>query len=143
RDGAVPGHQLWHKINKRTRTPTNSIIFAAVGAWLVVAPAFWLGSVTAYYAATAIAVIGLYIAYVIPTYLRLRAGKSFRPGPWNLGKWSYLVGWIAVVWVLFICVILMMPQLSPGGLGLKKIDAFNYAVVAVAAVIGFAGIYWL
>jgi amino acid transporter len=143
RDGAVPGHQLWHKINKRTRTPTNSIIFAAVGAWLVVAPAFWLGSVTAYYAATAIAVIGLYIAYVIPTYLRLRAGRSFRPGPWNLGKWSYVVGWIAVVWVLFICVILMMPQLSPGGLGLKKIDAFNYAVVAVAAVIGFAGIYWM
>ena len=31
RDGAVPGSQLWHKINPRTRTPTNSIIFATVG----------------------------------------------------------------------------------------------------------------
>jgi amino acid transporter len=143
RDGAIPGHRFWHKINKRTRTPTNSIWFAVVGAWLVVAPAYWLGSVTAYFAATAIAVIGLYIAYVMPTFLRLRAGDAFRPGPWNLGRWSKPIGTIAVVWVVFICIVLMMPQLSPGGLGLKTIDALNYAPVAVAVVIGFAGIYWL
>ena len=143
RDGAIPGSRYWHKINKRTRTPTNSIWFAAVGAWLVVAPAYWLGSVTAYFAATAIAVIGLYIAYVIPTYLRLRAGDAFKPGPWNLGKWSKLVGWIAVIWVLFICIVLMMPQFSPGGFGLKVIDELNYAPIAVGVVMGYAGIYWL
>ncbi len=143
RDGAVPGHQLWHKINKRTRTPTNSIWFAAVGAWLLVAPAYWLGSVTAYFAVTAIAVIGLYIAYVTPTFLRLLAGKNFKAGPWNLGKWSMPVGVVAVVWTVFICIMLMLPQLSPGGLKIKKIDAFNYAPVAVLIVIGFAGIYWL
>jgi amino acid transporter len=143
RDGAIPGSAFWHRINKRTRTPTNSIWFAAVGAWLVVAPAYWLGSVTAYFAATAIAVIGLYIAYVIPTFLRLRAGDAFLPGPWNLGKWSKPIGTIAVVWVLFICLILMMPQLSPGGLGLKTIDALNYAPIAVGVVIGYAGLYWI
>jgi amino acid transporter len=139
RDGAVPGHRLWHKINKRTRTPTNSIWLAVVAAWILVAPAYWFGSVTAYFAVTSIAVIGLYIAYVIPTFLRLRAGRNFQPGPWNLGKWSYLVGWIAVVWVVFICIMLMMPQFSPGGLGLKKIDALNYAPIAVGAVIVLAG----
>jgi amino acid transporter len=143
RDGAIPGSKFWHRINKRTRTPTNSIWFAVVGAWLVVAPAYWLGSVTAYFAATAIAVIGLYIAYVMPTFLRLRAGDAFRPGPWNLGRWSKPIGTIAVAWVLFICIILMMPQLSPGGLGLKVIDSLNYAPIAVAVVIGYAGIYWL
>jgi amino acid transporter len=143
RDGAIPGSRFWHRINKRTRTPTNSIWFAAVGAWLVVAPAYWLGSVTAYFAATAIAVIGLYIAYVMPTYLRLRAGEAFQPGPWNLGRWSKPIGWIAVVWVVFICIMLMMPQFSPGGLGLKALDALNYAPIAVLVVIGFAGIYWI
>ena len=30
RDGAVPGHKLWHRINPRTRTPTNSIWICAV-----------------------------------------------------------------------------------------------------------------
>src|SRR3989441_5553121 len=143
RDGAIPGSRFWHKINKRSRTPTNSIWFATVGAWLVVAPAYWRGSVTAYFAATAIAAVGLHIAYVMPTFLRLRAGDAFRPGPWNLGKWSKPIGTIAVVWVVFICIILMMPQFSPGGLGLHTVDALNYAPVAVAAVIGFAGIYWL
>jgi amino acid transporter len=143
RDGALPGHQIWHRINKRTRTPTNSIWLAVVLAWLLVAPAYWLGSAVAYYAATAIAVIGLYIAYVLPTFLRLRAGDSFVVGPWNLGKWSRLIGTIAVVWVLFICIVLMLPQYSPGGLELSFWNAFNFAPIAVGVVIGFAGIYWL
>jgi amino acid transporter len=139
RDGAIPGSKFWHKINKRTRTPTNSIWFAVVGAWLLVAPAYWRGSVVAYFAVTSIAVIGLYIAYVIPTFLRLLAGKNFKPGPWNLGKWSYLVGWIAVIWVVFICIMLMMPQFSPGGLGAKTIDVLNFAPIAVGLVIVLAG----
>src|SRR4029077_6133584 len=32
RDGAIPGSRFWHRINPRTRTPTNSIWLAAVGA---------------------------------------------------------------------------------------------------------------
>jgi amino acid transporter len=143
RDGAVPGSRFWHKINKRTRTPTNSIWLAVVAAWLLVAPAYWRGSVVAYFAVTSIAVIGLYIAYVIPTFLRLIAGRKFQPGPWNLGRWSYLVGWIAVIWVVFICIMLMMPQFSPGGLHIKTIDALNYAPVAVGAVIVLAGGWYL
>jgi amino acid transporter len=141
RDGAIPGSRFWHRINKRTRTPTNSIWFAVVGAWVLVAPAYWLGSIVAYFAVTSIAVVGLYIAYVIPTFLRLRAGDDFRPGRWNLGKWSKPIGTIAVVWVIFICIMLMMPQFAPAGN--KLIDYLNYAPIAVLIVIGFAGIYWL
>ncbi|MGZ8623877.1 MAG: amino acid permease [Actinomycetota bacterium] len=141
RDGALPASRVWHTINKRTRTPTNGIWLAVTLSWLLVAPAFWLGSLVAYFAVTSIAVIGLYIAYVMPTFLRLRAGDNFKPGPWSLGKWSRPVGIIAVTWVLFICVMLMMPQFCPcGG---KLIDWLNYAPIAVAIVIGFAGIWWL
>ena len=31
RDGALPGSNLWHQVNKRTRTPTNAIWLAAGG----------------------------------------------------------------------------------------------------------------
>ena len=31
RDGALPGSSVWHKVNKRTRTPTNAIWLAAGG----------------------------------------------------------------------------------------------------------------
>ena len=85
-----------------------------------------------------IATIGLYVAYVAPTYLRLRQGDSFKRGPWHLGRWSYLVGTIAVVWVAFITILFMLPTASPIGWG-----NFNYTVVAVLAVIGFAWVYWV
>ena len=136
RDGAVPGHRFWHRINPRTRTPTNSIWFCVVFAFVLGLPYLW--SSTAYFAVTSIAVIGLYIAYVIPTLLRRLRGSDWSVGPWNLGKWSPFIGWLGVVWVAIITVLFMLPQLSP-----INRDTFNYAPVAVGVVIAFAGIYWL
>src|SRR5207302_1546863 len=54
RDGALPGSNFWHKVNKRTRTPTNSIWFAAVGALILGLPYLW--NPEAYAAVTSIAV---------------------------------------------------------------------------------------
>jgi len=48
----------------------------------------YLGNTAAYGAVTSIATIGLYVAYVTPTFLRLRQGDSFRRGPWHLGRWE-------------------------------------------------------
>ncbi len=136
RDGALPFSDFWHRVNHRTRTPTNAIWLAAAGALILGLP--YLVNATAYAAVTSIAVIGLYIAYVIPTFLRLRQGQNFQRGPWHLGRWSYVVGWIAVVWVCIITILFMLPTVSPITRG-----NFNYTVVAVAVVLGFAGIYWL
>ena len=79
RDGAVPGHSYWHRINPRTRTPTNSIWFCVVFAFLLAVPSLWSG--VAYGAVTSIATIGLYIAYVLPTLLRRLQGAEFGGGP--------------------------------------------------------------
>ncbi len=136
RDGAVPGSQFWHHINKRTHTPTNSIWFSAVFAFLLGLPYLW--NATAYAAVTSIAVIGLYIAYIIPIFLRLLAGKNFQRGPWHLGRWSYVVGWIAVVWVVFICILFILPQVAP-----ITRDNFNYAPVAVGVVVLLSGGGWM
>jgi amino acid permease (GABA permease) len=136
RDGALPGSSHWHKINPRTRTPTNAIWLAAVGALILGLPYLW--NTTAYAAVTSIATIGLYVAYVAPTFLRLRAGSNFQRGPWHLGRWSTPIGIIACVWVVFISVLFMLPTASP-----VTWDNFNYTVIAVVVVIGFAGIYWL
>ena len=136
RDGALPGSRIWHQVNHRTRTPTNAIWLAAAGALILGLPYLW--NATAYAAVTSIAVIGLYIAYVLPTFLRLRQGESFQRGPWHLGRWSYVVGWIAVSWVVFITILFMLPTVSPIHVG-----NFNYTVVAVAVVLGFAWIYWM
>ena len=136
RDGALPGSALWHRVNKRTRTPTNAIWLAAVGALILGLPYLW--NSYAYAAVTSIATIGLYIAYVAPTFLRLRQGANFQPGPWSLGRWSKPVGIIACIWVVFITILFVLPTASP-----ITVKDFNYAIVALLIVIGYAGIYWL
>jgi amino acid permease (GABA permease) len=135
RDGALPGSAHWHKINPRTRTPTNAIWLAAAGALILGLPYLW--NSTAYVAVTSIAVIGLYVAYVLPTLLRLLRGVDFVPGPWHLGRWSRPIGIIAVAWVAFISILFMLPTAAP-----VTVSTFNYTVVAVVAVLGFATIYW-
>ena len=136
RDGAIPGSKFWHNINKRTQTPTNAVWLATGGAFLLALPYLW--SKTAYAAVTSIAVVGLYVAYVIPVFLRVRKGDAFEAGPWNLGKWGKPIGIIATAWVVFIFVLFMLPQASP-----VNVDSFNYTPIAVLVVLGFAGIWWL
>jgi amino acid permease (GABA permease) len=134
RDGALPGSRLWKQVNPRTGTPTNSIWLCVTISTLLVLPSLW--NKTAYAAATSIAVIGLYIAYVGPVLLR-RLSPDFRPGPWNLGRWSALIGWIAIVWVGIICVLFILPTQSP-----ITVSTFNYTIVAVVVVVGLATIWW-
>jgi amino acid permease (GABA permease) len=133
RDGALPGSRLWKKVNPRTGTPTNSIWLCVACSTVLVLPSLW--NSTAYYAVTSIAVIGLYIAYVVPVYLRLR-NPDFRPGPWNLGRWSGPVGWTAIGWVAIICVLFVLPAASP-----ITLTSFNYTIVAVG-VVGLAAWLW-
>ena len=59
-------------------------------------------------------------------------------GPWNLGRWSPIIGWLGVLWVAIITVLFMLPEVSP-----VNRDSFNYAPVAVGVVLAFSGIYWL
>ncbi len=137
RDGALPFSNFWHKVNPRTRTPTNAIWLAAAGALILGLP--YLGNSVAYYAVTSIAVIGLYVAYVLPTFLRLRLGAEFQRGPWHLGRWSRPIGIIAVTWVCIITILFMLPTLYPPDTWAN----FNYTVIAVVVVLGFAAIYWV
>jgi amino acid transporter len=110
RDGGLPGSRFWHRINPRTRTPTNAvwlgvIVAAATGALSLVQ---YDGVSTAFFALTGIAVVGLYISYVIPVFLRLR-NPDFQIGPWNLGRFSKVIGWVAVCWVVFVSLLFVAP----------------------------------
>ncbi|MFE9653582.1 amino acid permease [Micromonospora sp. NPDC006431] len=135
RDGALPGSGIWKRVNQRTGTPTNSIWLCVACSTLLVLPSLW--NTTAYLAATSIAVIGLYIAYVAPVFLRRRTA-DFRVGPWNLGRWSAPVGWIAIVWVAVICVLFVLPTSGP-----VTASTFNYTIVAVGVVLGGAWLWWV
>jgi hypothetical protein len=67
-----------------------------------------------------------------------RLNPDFQVGEWNLGRWSALIGWIAVGWVVFIVILFMLPPASP-----ITVDNFNYAPIAVVIVLVFATVTWL
>jgi amino acid transporter len=139
RDGAMPFSNYWHKVSKRTHVPVHSAWFGAIGAFILTLSA--LRSSVAYAAITSIAVIGLYVAYLIPVFLRRINPSAFTPGPWQLGKWGPVFGWIAIVWVVFICVLFSLPATTAKAAG-SALAAFNFTPVAVVVVIGLAGLWY-
>jgi amino acid transporter len=147
RDRAVPGHRIWTRLNHH-RIPMFAVLLMATLALIVTLPALEGDEnnyTYAFFAVVSIAVIGLYIAYVIPTFLRWRMGDAFVPGPWTLGRKYKWVNPAAVVWVIICVIVFSLPQ-SP--LGVPWDETFdlkyvNYAPVAVLVVIVGVGLWWL
>ncbi len=147
RDRAVPGHRIWTRLNHH-RVPAFSVLFMAAMALIVTLPAL-IGDkdnyTYAFYAVVSITVIGLYIAYVIPTYLRWRMGDAFEPGPWTLGKKYKWVNPAAVLWVIICVIVFSLPQGSAGAPWHDDFDwkYVNYAPFTVLCVIGAVGLWWV
>jgi amino acid transporter len=143
RDRAVPGHQFWKRVSKVDRIPIYTVWAICALAFLTPLPALWYGYV-GYAASTAVAVIGLYLAFVLPIILRLRAGEKFERGAWHLGKHYKWIDSIAILWIVFICVVFMLPTFS-GGVPFKANFnwlTFNYTPIMVGgAFVLFAGWY--
>jgi amino acid transporter len=134
RDGAVPGHKLWRRLGPN-KTPNWAVFFVVLFAIIVTIPAYFpnhLGTPVAFFAVTSISVIGLYIAYTIPVYLRWRAGSSFVPGTWTLGKKYKWINPIAVVWVAICVVIFCLPTVPEG---VPWESAFNWSAVNYAPIV--------
>jgi amino acid transporter len=145
RDRATPGHQFWRRLNGQ-RVPVYAVWAIAVLAFLCAFPAYFgPNGVVAYAAVTSIATIGLYIAYAIPIYLRLRQGDAWEPGEWSLGRWYKPIGTIACIWVAFISVLFILP-ITPAGIPFKHGFTWvsvNYAPIAVIGTLLLVGGWWL
>jgi amino acid transporter len=138
RDGAVPGHNLWRRLGKN-KTPTWAVVFVTVVALIITIPAYkgnHLGLPVAFLAVTSISVIGLYIAYTIPIYLRWRMGDKFETGPWTLGAKYKWINVIAIVWVV-LCVIIFSLPFTPAAVPFSSTfswSALNYAPFVTVGV---------
>ena len=147
RDRAIPGWRIWTRLN-HNRTPVGAVLFVVACALIITLPALWNvqeGIPVAFFAVVSVCVIGLYIAYAIPIFLRWRIGDAFKAGPWTNGpkyKWMNLA---ATIWVGIITVIFCLP-FTPAGVPWN--DEFtwssvNYAPLTVGGLILAVGIWWL
>jgi amino acid transporter len=147
RDGAIPGHNLWRRLGAN-RTPTYAVGFVCVAALVITIPAYFpnsLGYPVAFFAVTSISVIGLYIAYTIPVFLRWRMGDKFEPGSWTLGNKYKWLNPIAFTWVA-LCVIIFCLPTSQAGVFFKhgfSWSSVNYAPLITIGVMLAVTIWYL
>ncbi|HWU32364.1 MAG TPA: amino acid permease, partial [Marmoricola sp.] len=149
RDKVVPGHQLWSRLN-HNRVPVYGVIASAVIALLLTLPALVKVDINgtptpvAFFAVVSIGVIGLYLAFAIPIWLRWRHGDKFEVGRWNNGKKYKWMNPFAVFEIVVISIVGLLPTANVGvpwiqGFHMKFV---NYAIIVVPVTLILLWIYW-
>jgi len=153
RDGAVPGSKHWQQLTA-SRVPAKAVGLVAIISALVTLPALIevnLGTADApliipiaFYAVTSIAVIGLYVSFAIPIWLRWRAGDNFETGSWNNGAKYKWMNPIAVAEIVIVSLFLMMPFV-PGAVPFSDDFSWkfvNYAPIVTLGVLLLITVWW-
>jgi amino acid transporter len=145
RDGAVPGGRLWSRVN-RERVPVNAVIASSIIAVIITLPALksFGGFPIAFFAVVTIGVIGLYVAFAIPIYLRWRLGDSWQPGNWTLGQHYKWIAPLALIEIAITSVVALLPTLEQGVPWAPDFtwSAVNYTPIVVGAVLLVITIWW-
>ena len=145
RDRAIPGWAIFRRVN-RDRVPFNAVIAVSVFSIIIAIPALFGKNdyPFAFFALTGICTVGLYLAYIIPVYLRLRKGDEFQPGPWTLGRRYKVVNILAIIFVIVVVYSLNLPY-TPTGLPWNAdfdTSVVNYTPLAIIIPLIF-GVWYL
>jgi amino acid transporter len=149
RDGAMPGARHFAKLTA-SRVPANAVLASAIIALIITLPALITVDINgapvpvAFFAVVSIGVIGLYLAFAIPIFLRWRMGSQFQVGTWNNGGRYRWMNPIAVVEIVIMSIVGLLPTSS---LGVWWEDGFawkyvNYAIIVVPVALVVLTIYW-
>src|SRR3954469_21505878 len=147
RDGAVPGSRLWSRVNAN-RIPFNAVMAVAALALILTLPALKgnkNGVTVAFTAVVSIGVIGLYVCWAIPIFLRWRAGDAFERGPWTLGSKYKWMAPIALLEILIVVVIYFNLPFSSAGVPWESDfdwSLFNYTPVVTGGLALAIGLWW-
>lgn len=148
RDGILPGSKFFKKLSTKNKMPINAAILV-VAISIVITTAV-IGSVVAFSAITATATIATNASYLFPILARHTVGRhTFEPAKWNLEKWTVpcksidpvssstkrlltdveLGAVLSTLYILFLCVILLLPQIYP-----VTAETLNYAPIMIGAI---------
>lgn len=136
RDGAIPLHSFWAKVNK-DQVPINALaLLTAVQMALGLTN---LGSAVAFTAFASVGVIALAAAYVLPVVVSLAERRKQVSAAQF--RWPTIVGWtvniLAVIWVAFQLVLFSMPTALP-----VSLVTMNWASVVFVGFMAISAVYY-
>ncbi|KMU80486.1 amino acid permease [Coccidioides immitis RMSCC 3703] len=139
RDDCFPLSRIWKKVNKHTQTPVNAVWFNCVvgilSTLLIFAGDLAMGALFS------IGAIAAFVAFSIPIGIRIFVVKEkFRPGPWNLGRYSRVIGGTGVSFVILMLPILCLPAYTGSDLTPKEM---NWTCIVYGAPMIGVLIWWI
>lgn len=140
RDGALPFSKYIYGVTSKHKVPLKSILYCfAFESIICLLP---LINDTTFSAMTSISTIGYQFSYVVPILLRITVAKNtFKQGPFNLGRYSILIGWTSCIWLLFTNAFFFFPTSFNENME-QDAENFNYTCVVVGITLFLATVYW-
>jgi len=138
RDDCFPFSNLWKTVNKHTRTPVNAV-WANTCLGILMLLLIFGGSISIG-ALFSVGAIDAEVAFCTPIFIRVFfVGNRFRPGPWNLGKFSIPIGCIASAFVALMIPILNLPAYSGSDL---NASTMNWTCLVYGGPMFIVMIWW-
>jgi amino acid transporter len=133
RDKALPGSRVLGRLALSERLPVNAILLTALGAAAFVL----LSGSTLYAVLVNFTTVGFYVAFGLPVWgsalAHLRG--TWRPGPFNLGRFSAPVTYAAAVWLAVQTINICWPRDTDQPWYIDWSMVMTFTVVAVAGTL--------
>ncbi|KAG9769434.1 Choline transport protein [Exophiala dermatitidis] len=140
RDDAIPFSGYFGHVHPRLKVPVRMIVLVSL---LQAALGFiYLGSTTAFNAILSMAIIGMYLSYILPIIYMLVCGRkklmSDDYGPFRLGKLGGTIANVfAVMWLLLAMVFSTFPSYEP-----VTPQNMNYSIVVLVGWVAAGAVYY-
>ncbi|KAJ2970844.1 hypothetical protein NQ176_g7987 [Zarea fungicola] len=137
RDNVLPFSKYFRQLTSTHRMPLHAAYFVA--AFSIAISTAAIGSSVALGAITATSTIAVNFSYLFPIIARQTVGaKVFIPAKWNLGKISPIIAAISSVWICYLFVVLLLPQVYP-----VTGQTLNYAPVMIGSITLISLVGWV
>lgn len=140
RDDAMPFSGYFAHVHPGLKVPVRMVVLVSVLQALL--GFIYLGNTTAYNAILSMAIIGMYLSYILPIMYMLLYGRRKLSvdeyGPFKLGKVGGMVTNVfSIAWLLLAMIFSTFPNFQP-----VTAQNMNYSTVVLAGWIGGGALYY-
>lgn len=101
RDNATPKAEYFSHVHPKLLIPVRMVVCISVLEFLL--GFIYLGNTTAFNAVLSMAILGMYLSYLLPiVYMFIYGRKSglHTPGPFQLGRFGSTINFLAILWLI-------------------------------------------
>ncbi|KAF4984987.1 hypothetical protein FDECE_16919 [Fusarium decemcellulare] len=141
RDKATPWHEYLGKVSEKAVVPVRCVLLATVLQMLL--GLIYLGNTTAFNAVLSMAIIGMYLSYLLPiVYMLLYGRRKFKPSSYGFFKLGNKLGVtlniISIIWIIVVVIFSTFPSMKP-----VTAETANYSPVVMIGWLVFGALYYV